>query len=305
MADALLPHLETFAQAAEAGSFTAAARALRLTQAAVSQRIQVLERALGVSLFLRRGGRVVLTEAGHRLHRYARRILALHAEARAEITGLKPSVAGDLTLAASSVPGEHFLSSVLAIYRNQHPQVQVRVTVADTQAVLVQVERAQAHLGLVGGKSTNPHLEYRAFARDQLALVVPADHGFARRKRISLPELGRQPLILRETGSGSRWCLEQALAGVGKSVKDLRVVLEVGSNEAIKEAVHRGLGLAILSTRAVDKELQAGQLHALQVAGLPLVREMFVVWDRRRPLPIPARLFLDLLQFPSNASSPS
>jgi DNA-binding transcriptional LysR family regulator len=296
MSDAPLPYLETFAQAAEAGSFTAAARALGLTQAAVSQRIAALEQALGVPLFLRRGGRVLLTEAGQRLHAYARRILALHAQARQAVTGRAVPVAGDLALAASSVPGEHLLPAALAAFRDHHPHVRVRVTVTDTQAVLDEVARGKAHLGLVGGKGDSPHLEYRPFASDRLALVVPAGHRLARRQRLSLPELGRQPLILREAGSGSRWCLEQALARAGKSLQDLQVVLELGSNEAIKDAVRRGLGLAVLSMRAADKELQAGQLHALQVTGLPLVREMLAAWDRRRALPIPARLFLELLE---------
>jgi DNA-binding transcriptional LysR family regulator len=296
MSHAQLPHLETFAEAAEAGSFTAAARALGLTQAAVSQRIAVLEQALGVSLFLRHGGRVLLTEAGRRLHPHARRILALHAEARQAVTGREAPVAGDLALAASSVPGEHLLPAALAAFRQRHPHVRVRVTVTDTQAVLDEVERGKAHLGLVGGQGDSPHLEYRPFASDRLALLVPAGHRLAARQRVSLRELGRQPLILREAGSGSRRCLEQALARAGKSVKDLQVVLEVGSNEAIKEAVLRGVGVTVLSTRAVEKELQAGRLHALQVTGLPLVRDILAVWDRRRALPIPARLFLELLE---------
>jgi DNA-binding transcriptional LysR family regulator len=296
MSHARLPHLETFAEVAQAGSFTAAARALRLTQAAVSQRIAALEQALDVALFHRRGGRVLLTEAGHRLYAYAQRILALHAEARQAVTGRAAPVTGDLALAASSVPGEHLLPAALAAFREHHPQVRLRVTVTDTRAVLDQVERGKAHLGLVGGKGDSPHLEYHPFARDRLALLVPAGHRLAGRKRVSLPELGRLPLILREAGSGSRQCLEQGLARAGKSPQDLQVVLEVGSNEAIKEAVLRGVGLAVLSTRAVAKELRAGQLHALSVTGLSLMREMLAVWDRRRAVPIPARLFLEVLE---------
>jgi LysR family transcriptional regulator, low CO2-responsive transcriptional regulator len=291
-----LPYLETFALAAERNSFTAAARALRLTQAAVSQRIGALEQVLGVVLFDRRAGRVLLTEAGRRLYDYAQRILSLHREAREQLTGRKTPLTGELALAASSVPGEHLLPALLAAFGQRHPHVRVRATVADSQAVLRQVERGQAHLGLVGGKSDSPHLDYRCFACDSLVLVVPAGHCWGGRRRVSLDQLAGQPLILREAGSGSRWCLEQGLGQAGKSLRDLRVVLELGSNEAIKEAVLRGLGLAVLSTRAVEKELQAGQLHALQVAALPLLRQMFAVWDRRRVLPIPARLFLALLE---------
>jgi DNA-binding transcriptional LysR family regulator len=292
---AQLPHLETFAKAAELSSFTAAARALGLTQAAVSQRVGALEGALGVPLFRRQGGRVLLTEAGRRLYAFAERILALHREARADVTGRKEPLAGELSLAASSVPGEHLLPGLLTAFRQRHPHVQVRATVTDSQAVLDHVEQGRAHLGLVGRRPGGPPLESRCFACDRLALVVPASHAWARRRRVSLEQVCKQPLILREAGSGSRWCLEQALSRAGKSLRDVRVALELGSNEAIKEAVLRGLGLAVLSTQAVHNEADAGRLRTLDVAGLPLERGMFVVWDRRRVLPAPARLFLDLL----------
>jgi len=212
------------------------------------------------------------------------------------VTGRKAPLAGNLSLAASSIPGEHLLPALLSAFHKKHAHIQVRATVADTEAVLKQVEHGRAHLGLVGGKSDSPHLEYRCFACDTLALVVPAKHPWKRRNRVTVAELARHPVIVREPGSGSRWCLEQGLGQIGKSLRDLRVELELGSNEAIKEAVLRGLGLAVLSTRAVEKEIQRGQLHAVKIAGLPLLREMFVVWDRRRVLPIPAQLFLDHLE---------
>jgi DNA-binding transcriptional LysR family regulator len=300
-----LPHLETFAQAAELNSFTAAAKVLGLTQAAVSQRVQALEQALGVSLFDRQGGRILLTKAGQRLYGYVERILALHQEARIALGGQKTPLAGELSLAASSVPGERLLPPLLSAFRKKHPHIKVRATVTDTQVVLRQVEQGQAHLGLVGGKTDNPHLEFRCVGGDELALIVPGGHALARRRRLPFGQLARHPLIVREPGSGSRWCLEQALARAGNSVADLRVVLELGSNESIKEAVLQGLGLAILSRRAVGKEIKSGRLHGLQVTGLSLMREIFAVWDKRRVLPIPARLFLDLLERNHGARRPS
>jgi DNA-binding transcriptional LysR family regulator len=291
-----LPHLETFATAAELSSFTAAARVLHLTQAAVSQRIAALESNLGVPLFRRQGGRVLLTEAGQRLHGYARRILDLHREARQQVAGQPVPLTGELSLAASSVPGEHLLPPLLNVFQQRHPHVHVKVTVADSEVVLKRIERGQAHLGLVGMKGDSPHLDYRCFACDTLAVIVPARHPWGRRKQVSLAQLAEQPLIIREAGSGSRWCLEHALSEAGKSLRDLRVILELGSNEAIKEAVLQGLGATVLSIHAVEKEVRAGQLRALPIRGLPLMREMFAVWDRRRVLPIPARLFLYLLE---------
>src|SRR5207253_1793446 len=160
-------------------------------------------------------------------------------------------------------------------------------------AAFNQVEHGHAHLGFVGMRTDSPDLEFRPFACDALVLVVPHRHAWVRRRKVSLRELCRQPLVVRESGSGSRWCLEQALSRAGTPPQSLQIALELGSNEAIQEAVERGVGLAILSRHAVSKEVKAGRLHALEVTGLTLKRDIFVVWDRRRVLPIPARLFLD------------
>ena len=292
-----LPHLGTFVKAAELSSFTAAAKTLGLTQAAVSQRIQVLEKVLDVSLFRRQGGRVLLTEAGQRLYDYAERILALHREARQEITRRqRPPISGDLSLGASTIPGEHLLPALLSIFHERFPHVQVKAEISDSMKVIAQVERGQVSLGLVGRKTDSPHLEFRHFATDRMVLVVPPHHAWSKRKKVSCKQLCKQPLVLREAGSGLRHCFEKQLARMSKSLGDLQIALELGSNEAIKEAVLRGLGLAVLSSYAVAKELRAGQLSALKVTDLHCDREMFVVWDRRRVLSAPARAFRFFLE---------
>ena len=150
-----LPHLSTFVRAAEQGSFTAAASQLGITQAAVSQRIAILEKELRVSLFNRRAGRIALTEAGQRLYTYARQILDLHGQARKNVGGFHPAVSGDLPIAASSVPGEYFLPPLLSAFHAEHPQVHVRTTVSDSGLVLKDIEKGRAALGLVGQQTEN------------------------------------------------------------------------------------------------------------------------------------------------------
>src|SRR5262245_33574956 len=154
-----LPHLSTFARAAERGSFTAAAAEMGITQAAVSQRIATLEGELRVSLFDRRAGRISLTEAGQRLYQFARQILDLHEEARTDLGGFHPPVSGDLPIAASSVPGECYLPALLSGFHARHPQVHVRATVSDSGSVIKDVEKGRATLGLVGQKAEKPALE--------------------------------------------------------------------------------------------------------------------------------------------------
>jgi DNA-binding transcriptional LysR family regulator len=295
MAPETLAHLDTFAIAAERSSFTAAARELGLTQAAVSQRIAGLERELGVPLFRRAAGRVELTDAGRRLHEYARRILDLHREARREVSGRETPVAGDLLIAASSVPGEYLLPALLAAFGRKYPQVRVRAAVGNSAAVIEMVERGEVSVGLVGRKADSAHLEFRYLATDRMVLVIPPAHPLSRKKAVTVNQLAAQPLVLREAGSGLRHCFEKSLEQAGRLLTELRVVLELGSNEAIKEAVHRGVGVAVLSVFAVQKELDAGGLRVLEFKDIHCDREMFVVNDRRRVLPLPARLFMTFL----------
>ena len=290
-----LPHLETFSKAAELSSFTGAAKALGLTQAAVSQRIQALEKTLNKSLFDRRGGRVLLTEAGRALYGYAQKILELHREAREEITGHEHPVVGELEIAASSVPGEHLLPALLSVFGQMHPHVRVRAAVSDSVVVMGQVERGEVSVGLVGRKADNPNLEFRFLAADRMVLVTPTGHALSRNTTVTVDQLAAHPLVLREAGSGLRHCFEKALDRAGRSLRELRVALELGSNEAIKEAVYRGVGVAVLSVLAVQKEIKSGTLHALDVEDIRCDREMFVVQDRRRVPPLSARLFLNFL----------
>lgn len=291
-----LPHLATFAAVAERGGFTAAAADLGITQAAVSQRIASLERELRVSLFDRRAGRIALTEAGQRLYRYARKILDLHGQARTDVGGFHPPVAGDLPLAASSIPGECFLPALLTAFHEKYPGVHVRATVSDSGSVMKDVEKGRATLGLVGQVAEKPSLEFRPIGSDSLVLVVGSGHRWATRKRLSIKALTGEPLIIREPGSGSRCALEKGLEQFGSSLADLTITLELGSNAAIRDAVKRGLGVAFLSRLAVQRELDADELRAVTVSGLSLDRQFYVIHHRRRPLSPAASVFLHFLE---------
>jgi len=291
-----LPHLSTFARAAERGSFTAVADDLGITQAAVSQRIAVLEKELHVALFDRRGGRIALTEAGQRLYEYARQILNLHEQAREDLGGFHPPISGDLPIAASSVPGECFLPALLSAFHAEHPQVHVRATVSDSGSVLTEVEKGKASLGLVGQKAERASLECRPIGSDSLVLIVSSGHAWATRRTISLDALAGEPLIIREPGSGSRSALEKSLERAGSSLAGLSVSLELGSNAGIKDAVKRGLGVAFLSRFCVQRELAAKELRAVRVRGLDLARQFYLVYDRRRPLSPAASVFLHFLE---------
>jgi DNA-binding transcriptional LysR family regulator len=291
-----LPHLATFARAAERGSFTDAAADLGVTQAAVSQRIAALEKELQLALFNRRAGRIALTEAGKRLYDLACRILALHEEARECLGGIPQCVSGDLPIAASSVPAECYLPALLASFRAKFPEVHVRASVGDSSSVMKEVTKGLASLGLVGQKAENPSLESEPIGTDALDLILAPGHPLAGRKSISLAVLAREPLIIRESGSGTRCALRKGLERAGSSLDEMTISLEMGSNATIKDAVKRGLGVSFVSRSTVERELSSGELVTVRVRGLVLTRYLYAVYHRRRPLSPASSAFLHFLK---------
>ena len=193
----------------------------------------MLEKELHVSLFNRRAGRISLSDAGQQLYQFARQILNLHGRARTDIGAFRVAVAGELPLAASSVPGECFLPALLSAFHEKYPGVHVRATAGDSSSVIEDIEKGRATLGLVGQEAEKPSLEFRPIGSDTLVLVVAPEHRWAARKRISLKALTGESLIIREPGSGSRCALELSLARASSSLAGLNITLELGSNTAI------------------------------------------------------------------------
>ncbi|MFP6668122.1 MAG: selenium metabolism-associated LysR family transcriptional regulator [Pirellulales bacterium] len=290
-----LRHLQTFIATAEQQNFTRAARCLSLTQAAVSKHIAQLEGDLGVRLFDRQGRTATLTDAGRTLHKYALRIFKLVGEARSEVGGESIAVSGSLKIAASSVPAESLLPALLADFRKTRPEVQVVVSVSDSEASATAVCSGEADVGLIGELPHDGDLMVRPIAEDELVLVAPANHDLSRRKSFSAAQLAAQPLIIRERGSGSRHCVEQHLEAAGVVPSDLNIVMEANSNESIRAAVERGSGIAFQSRLGVPREIDAGRLVTIRLRGLRISRQLYAITHRRRPQPAALAAFLDFL----------
>jgi len=289
--DEQLPYLDTFVRVADCNSFTVAAGQLGLTQAAVSQRIQALEKALDTSLFHRRKGRIEISASGESLYKFAQKILQLHRDAIANITGQRSTSAVELMLSCSSIPGQHILPELLTSFRQAHADVRVRASITDSQSVLEEMEKGKTHLGIVGMRADSPNLQFESLTKDELVVLVPTNHCLAARKSVDVKEILKHPFVVREPGSGSRRCLEEALQRLHYEMADLNVALELGNNEAIKQAVLQGVGITVLSGRSAERELKSGELVRLNVRKLTLAREIFFVTAVGRILPTAAQLF--------------
>ena len=277
-----LRQLEIFAKVAEMGSFSRAAEALHLTQPTVSEHIRALEDELGVRLLDRLGRGTATTRAGQLLLSYASRILALAREARQALEGYQGRMRGELIVGGSTIPGEYLLPSVIGRFREKFPEVSTTLVIGDSQAVVDWVADGRVELGVVGARLPQRGLEFHDLSPDEEVVVIPAGHPWQGRAQVTLEELAREPLLIRERGSGTRAAFEAALERAGVDLGTLRIAGEMGSNQAIKQAVKAGMGVTVLSRIAVEEESRQGVLAFLRLQDLPVTRGFYVVTHRER-----------------------
>lgn len=291
-----LRQLEIFVKVAEFKSFSKAAEALFLTQPTVSEHIRTLEQELGVRLLDRLGRGAEVTRAGQLLFTHATRILQLQREARQAMDQFQGKLAGELAVGASTIPGEYVLPPLLGRFRDKFPDISVTLLIADSRQVVDWVAEGKVELGVVGGRLGHRSVDFRELMPDEMVLVVPATHPWQGRDRVEVAELSGQPLLLRERGSGTRAAFEAALTEAGLDLGNFRVVGEMGSTQAIKQAIKAGVGVSVLSRRAVEEECRSGLVWVLTVGGLSIPRSFFVATHRdrsRSPLAEAFRAFVE------------
>lgn len=291
-----LRRLEVFAKVAELRSFSRAAEALGLTQPTVSEHVRALEDELGVPLLDRLGRGATPTRAGSLLLGYARRMLALSREARQALDQFQGRLSGELVVGGSTIPGEYLLPALIGRFKTLYPDISVCLLIGSSRQVTEWIEDGRAELGVVGARPGPKSLVARELQADELVLVVPPAHAWAGKTEVMLAELKAEPLIVRERGSGSREALERALAEVNAALSGFRIAGEIGSTQAIKQAVRAGVGLALVSKRAVEDECRANLLHCLKVKDLRVSRAFYLVTHRDRSRSPLAQAFVELVE---------
>lgn len=291
-----LRRLEVFAKVAELGSFSRAAEALGLTQPTVSEHVRALEDDLGVQLLDRLGRGATPTRAGSLLLGYARRLLALSREARQALDQFQGRLSGELVVGGSTIPGEYLLPALIGRFKTRYPDISVCLLIGSSRQVTEWIDEGRAEVGVVGAPPSPKSVVARELQADELVLIVPQTHAWAGKTSVTLAELKAEPLIVRERGSGSREALERALAEVNAALSGFRVVGEMGSTQAIKQAVRAGVGLALVSQRAVEDECRARLLHCLKVDDLRVSRAFYLVTHRDRSRSPLAQAFVELVE---------
>jgi DNA-binding transcriptional LysR family regulator len=291
-----LRRLEIFAKVAELGSFSRAAEALFLTQPTISEHVRSLEDELGVQLLDRLGRGTTPTRAGQLLLGYAQRMLTLAREAQQAVDQLRGRMSGELAVGGSTIPGEYVLPALIGAFRTKYPDISISLLIGDSRQVSAWVEDGRVEVGVVGARPAGRALESRELMTDELVVVVPAGHPWAERRTVALAELRGEPLIMRERGSGSRDAMERALAEAGLDLSTFRIVGEMGSTQAIKQAVRALVGVSLISRRAVEDECRARLLACVKIKDLKVARAFHLVTHRDRTRSPLAQAFVAWLE---------
>jgi DNA-binding transcriptional LysR family regulator len=238
---------------------------------------------LSLRLFDRTSREARLTKAGRVFLEYASKILSFRKELLNALSEFSRGIRGELSLGASTIPGEYLLPKLMGDFKKEHPHFIIALKIADTKEVIQYVLQDNVEFGIIGAKLNHPSLHYEKFEEDEIIAVAPSDHPLTRKKRVNLEELLREPWIIREEGSGTQMAVEKAIRKKGKSLKQFNVAMEMGSTSSVKEGVKARLGLAFISGKATEEEIRQGFLSRIDLEGIePNFRQIYIVSHRGR-----------------------
>lgn len=289
--------LELLVVVARTGSLSSAAAELGISQQAASSRVRTMESLVGAPLLTRTRRGSELTPHGDLVVQWASGVIDAAEQLDAGIAALRQDRRGHLSVAASLTIAEHLLPSWLVAVRSRQQGLGIvpteyTMTAANSERVAAMVQAGTVELGFVEGPDTPEGLQHRLVGIDDLVVVVGRDHPWAQRRssRVSASTLAATPLVVRESGSGTRTVLERALAGLPSAVP----ALELSSTAAVCAAVAAGAGPAALSSHAVRNDIASGRLVPIAVEGLNLSRRLHAVWTGGTNPPAgPARDLVD------------
>lgn len=292
--------LNVFLTAAETLSFTQAAHRLNMTQPSISQHIQVLERQLGMPLFLRENRRLKLTDGGVALLPLAREMVTLAVRTQETMEALKGAVHGHLAVGCSTTPGKYVLPPLLAEFMRRYPLVRATCQVTSRRQALQMLSEGAVQLAFSSAhEAAGREVEFRRFMTEPVLVIAPLSHPWAERGEIEPEELLAAPFILREEGSGTYAAVQRGLAAVGLSVPQLQTMLTLGNSEAIALAVEEGIGVGFV-TRMVVRKLVPARVAQVRVRGLVMEQAIYLARQTRRAASATQDAFWNYVFDPAN-----
>ncbi len=279
--DITMQQIEALISLIEQGSFSRAARKMRLTQPAITKHIHNMEDALGVRIVNRSNMGISLTPEGQIFYEYAKKIIKIRNESKDRIARLSQNNSGDIYLCASTIPATYILPAVLSGFRKKHPDIRIHMKASDSEETLNRVLVNQAEIGFIGKEPANRKIVSEPLWKDRLVLAVPPAHPLLKHTPVPLARLRTEPFIIRERGSATREIFETFLRERSIDLSSFNIVGELGSSEAVKEAILSGLGISMISIHAIRRELERQSLLELPVEHCRIERNLYLIYRRQ------------------------
>ncbi len=281
----------------EAGSFSRAAQKMRLTQPALTKNIRNIEDFTGAKIVNRSKTGISLTPAGMILYDYARRIGKLRNETKEKFFRQVTDAGGDIDIGASTIPATYILPRSLGVFQRAHPDIRIHVQTADSMEVINMVLDRHVEIGLVGKKPVNNKLIAQKLWNDKLVLAVGKAHSWHNKKSVTMQQLAAEPFVVREKGSATREALELFLKEENLiGLSQFNICAELGSSEAIKEAVLAGCGVSVISIRAIERELMQGLICKVPLSGCNIERDFYLIYQRQMEITAVRKIFINFLK---------
>ena len=287
--------LHVFCKVVECRSFSKAGSMVHLSQPTVSSHIKDLEDHFDCRLIDRLSKEAVPTGAGELLYKQALRLLRLRDQIESEMSDYLGKMTGRLMIGGSTIPGGYLLPRLIGEFKASFQEIRISLIVGDTETVIQDVLSGAIEIGVVGAQTGHRAIETSLWMEDEMRVVVPPDHRWAHRARITTEMLAGEPFIVRESGSGTLKSIQLRLSQVNCHMEDFNVVSEMGSTAAVIQGIKSRVGISILSPISIAEELASGRLKALRLQGVDLKRGFYLIHHRHRTMSPLAKAFFTFL----------
>ena len=274
-------------------SFSRAARRMFLTQPSLTKHIKNLEDAVGVKVINRQNTGVTLTLQGRLIYEYAQKIMGLREGVKEKILKSMENDSGTIDLIASTIPANYILPYILGDFNKKYPKIKVYIKTVNSEEALDMVLNKHAEIGFIGKKPLSRKINAEPIWKDRLVIAVSGTHRWSGKSCITANELMEEPFVIREKGSGTREILENYLKENADPDFRLNIIAELGSSEAIKEAIIAGLGVSFISIHAIRRELKQKLLVEIPVSGWVVERDFYVIYTKQLNLMPHQEIFLN------------
>jgi DNA-binding transcriptional LysR family regulator len=279
-----LKQLEAFVEITDTGSFSKAAKKLAVTQPTISSHISMLEKELKVKLFVRSTKEIKLSKDGEVLYQYAKNMVEIEKKIFEIFLPKEDEENKCINIVASTIPAQYLLPDILSQYMKKYPKRSFKILETDSKKVSDQISEYMSDVGFAGTIVDKINCKYLPIYQDELVIAMPNQEKYQKIKEQSpsLDWIVREPMIVREEGSGTRKEAERRMQNEGIDIEELNIVASIESPEVIKRSVKRGVGITIISKLAIQKEVEMGEILEMPLSTRKNKRDLYLVYNKNK-----------------------